>query len=136
MYPTVTDQLRELRRVLNDVVMPEVSGSYARDTLSTAMATLQMLEGAWDRVLPFLLWDNEQLTALVGELEPQSEPPDPSDFTAVHRRNLDLRDRLAGRIRDGQEVGPAPPIAALTAYFRARIARYPFASTVALPTRK
>jgi hypothetical protein len=136
MYPTVTDQLRELRRVLNDVVMPEVSGSYARDTLSTAMATLHMLEGAWDQVLPFLLWDNEQLTALVGEPDPQSEPPDPSDFTAVHRRNLDLRDRLAGSIREAPARGDAPPTAALTAYFRARIARYPFASTVALPTRK
>jgi len=127
MFPTVTDQLRELRRVLNDVVMPEVSGSYAQDTLSSALATLKMLEGAWDRVVPFLLWDNEQLSRLVGD---DGERPDPSDFTAVHRRNLELRDRLAGTVQEGHET------AALVAYFRERIARYPFTSTVALPTRK
>jgi hypothetical protein len=127
MYPTVTDQLRELRRVLNDVVMPEINGSYAIDTLSSVLSTLKMLEGAWDRVVPFLLWDNEQLIGLLGDDGPA---PDPSDFTAVHLRNLELRERLATAVRDGSD--PAP----LVAYFRERIARYPFASTVALPTRK
>ena len=127
MYPTVTDQLRELRRVLNDVVMPELSGSYAQDTLSSVLSTLKMLEGAWDRVVPFLLWDNEQLSILLGD---DTELPDPSDFTAVHEHNLELRDRLARTVRDGLET------AAMVAYFRERIARYPFASTVALPKRK
>jgi len=127
VFPTVTDQLRELRRVLDDVVMPEVSGSYARDTLTSALATLKMLEGAWDRVVPFLLWDNEQLSRLLGD---DADRPDPSDFTAVHQRNLELRDALARMVQDGRE--PAP----LVAYFRERIARYPFTSTVALPTRK
>jgi len=130
MYPTVTDQLRELRRVLNDVVMPEISGSYAIDTLASALSTLKMLEGAWDRVVPFLLWDNEQLIGLLGDDGPDALAPDPSDFTAVHLRNLQLRERLATTVRDGPD--PAP----LVAYFRERIARYPFASTVALPTRK
>jgi hypothetical protein len=127
MFPTVTDQLRELRRILSDVVMPEVSGAYARDTLSSALATLKMLEGSWDRVVPFLLWDNEQLSALLGE---DLARPDPSDFTAVHQCNLELRDRLVRLVREGS--APAP----LVAYFRERIARYPFTSTVALPTRK
>jgi hypothetical protein len=127
MFPTVTDQLRELRRILNDVVMPELSGSYARDTLSSALATLKMLEGAWDRVVPFLLWDNAQLSGL---LDDDVAPPDPTDFNAVHARNLELRDRLATSVRDG--LGGAP----LLDYFRERIARYPFTSTVALPTRK
>jgi hypothetical protein len=127
MFPTVTDQLRELRRILNDIVMPELSGSYAQDTLSSALATLKMLEGAWDRVVPFLLWDNEQLSCLLGD---DVAPPDPTDFIAVHDRNLELRDRLATSVRDG--LGSAP----LLAYFRERIARYPFTSTVTLPTRK
>lgn len=132
MFPTVTDQLRELRRVLNDVVMPEVSGSYAQDTLSSALATLKMLEGAWDRVVPFLRWDNEQLAGLLGD-GPATDPPDPSDFNAVHGRNLELRDRLAATVRDSPEVLESGP---LIAYFRQRIARYPFSSTVSLPTRK
>ena len=130
MYPTVTDQLRELRRVLNDVVMPEVNGSYAQETLSSVLSTLKMLEGAWDRVVPFLLWDNEQLSSLLGGDAPAATPSDPSDFAAVHQRNLELRDRLSKTVRDGPETGP------LLAYFRERIARYPFTSTVALPTRK
>jgi len=133
MFPTVTDQLRELRRVLNDVVLPEVSGSYAQDTLSSALSTLKMLEGAWDRVVPFLLWDNEQLTVLLGDDDPGAVEPDRSDFTAVHLRNLELRARLAEAIRDSPG---AMPTEALTAYFRQRITRYPFASTVSLPTRK
>src|SRR5450631_3847393 len=119
MYPTVTDQLRELHRVLSDVVMPAVSGSYATDTLSSALSTLKMLEGAWDRVVPFLLWDNEELSRLLGDDSPVA---DPSDFTAVHQRNLELRDRLATSVRDGLSTPP------LLSYFRERIARYPFAS--------
>jgi hypothetical protein len=133
MFPTVTDQLRELRRVLNDVVMPEVSGSYAADTLASALSTLKMLEGAWDRVVPFLLWDNEQLAGLLVDDDPEAVDPDPSDFTAVHLRNLELRGRLAAFIRDSSGAVPSE---ALTGYFRQRIARYPFASTVSLPTRK
>jgi len=127
VFPTVTDQLREVCRILDDVVRPAVSGSYAEDTLSSVLATLKMLEGAWDRVVPFLLWDNEQLSALLGD---GAERPDPSDFTAVHERNLELRDRLARLVGDGAQP------AELVAYFRERIARYPFTSTVALPSRK
>ncbi len=132
MFPTVTDQLRELRRVLADVVMPEVTGSYATDTLSSALATLKMLERAWDRVVPFLVWDNEQLIGLLGDAG-AADRPDSSDFGAVHERNLALRERLATTVRDFPDEVATD---ALTAYFRQRIARYPFSSTASLPTRK
>jgi hypothetical protein len=149
MYPTVSDQLREIRRVLATVVQPEVGGAYARETLSAALETLRMLQAAWDKVLPFLRWDNDEVARLLGDaarsidaglagriaLALATEPPDPTDFAAVHQRNLDLRALLAAVVAalpDGAGGGmPAPVVA----YVRERVARYPFSATVALPSR-
>jgi hypothetical protein len=150
MYPTPSDQLREIRRVLGDVVLPEVAGAYARETLEAALATLGMLEGAWDRVLPFLRWDNDRVAELLVELGPAVDAdlagrisaaasaarPDPADFDASHRRNLDLRGLLATAVPTlAASAGGGLP-EPLVAYIRERIARYPFSATAVLPTRK
>ena len=149
MYPTVSDQLREIRRVLASVVQPEVSGEYARETLSAVLATLRMLEGAWDRVLPFLRWDNDQVARVLGEVAagagPElagriarvlvAAPPDPTDFEASHRRNLDLRALLVDAMPTLPEAAGGGLPAPLVAYVRERIARYPFSATASLPAR-
>jgi hypothetical protein len=149
MYPTVSDQLREIRRVLASVVQPEVGAAYARETLSAALETLRMLEGAWDKVLPFLRWDNGEVARLLGDaaqsadsglagrisLALASEPPDPTDFDAAHQRNLDLRGLLAAVVSGLPDAAGGGLPAPVVAYVRERIARYPFSATVALPSR-
>jgi hypothetical protein len=149
MHPTVSQQLREVRRVLRDVVLPEVNGAYARETLSAALGTLGMLQGAWERVMPFLRWDNDQvvqiLAAVAGDTPDElasristalaAGPPDPADFDATHERNLELRGLLAEAVPalTGADGTPTP---ALVTYVRERMARYPFSATVALPGRR
>jgi|HubBroStandDraft_4_1064222.scaffolds.fasta_scaffold395740_2 hypothetical protein len=142
MLPTVGDQLRETRRILADVIAPEVSGDYAVAALDDVLATLQMLEGAWDKVLPFLHWDNDQTARLLhqsaagGALADRIatalavSPPDPVDFVAVHGRNLELRALLAEVVR---QAGPDTP--GVTDHLRERIARYPMTATSGLPKR-
>ncbi len=111
MLPTVGDQLRETRRILTEVIAPEVSGDYAVAALEDVLATLRMLEAAWDKVLPFLHWDNDQTARLLGQSSAGGaladriaaalavSPPDPVDFVAVHGRNLELRALLADVVR-------------------------------------
>src|SRR5579862_6043516 len=101
MFPTVGQQLRETRRILTDVVAPEVSGDYAATALDDVLATLSVLETAWDQILPFLQWDNGQLAVLLGHssvdadlaeriaVARATDPPDPLDFLAVHECNLE-----------------------------------------------
>src|SRR5579862_2738101 len=125
MFPTVGQQLRETRRILADVVAPEVSGDYAVAALDDVLATLRVLETAWDQVLPFLVWDNGQVAALLDQSAVDADlgdriaaaratnAPDPLDFVAVHGRNLELRGLLAQVI--GQ-LGPDAP--GVTAYVR------------------
>jgi len=142
VFPTVGDQLRETRRILADVVAPEVRGDYAVAALDDVLATLRVLEGAWDRVLPFLHWDNAQTEHLLDRTDVDADlaeriaaaraagPPDPVDFAAVHRRNLELRALLA------EVVGQLGPDASgVTAHLRDRIARYPMTATSSLPQR-
>ncbi len=159
MHPTVTEQLREIRRVLAEVVMPEVGGDYAREALQAALATLGMLEGAWDRVLPFLRWDNERVAQLLSELDGvaahagptgllddrmagriaaaiSADPPDPTDFAALHRRNLELRALLAEAVPALVACTGGVPPEPVVAYVRERIDRYPFTGTAALPGRR
>ena len=45
MHPTVDEQLREARRILEEVVEPEVQTDYPADTLRAVLSALQMLEG-------------------------------------------------------------------------------------------
>jgi hypothetical protein len=142
MFPTVGQQLRETRRILTDVVAPEVSGDYAAAALDDVLATLSVLETAWDQILPFLQWDNGQLAVLLGHssvdadlaeriaVARATDPPDPLDFLAVHERNLELRALLA------EVIGQLGPDASgVTAYVRERISRYPMTATSSLPKR-
>jgi hypothetical protein len=142
MLPTVGDQLRETRRILAEVIAPEVTGDYAVAALDDVLATLQMLEAAWDKVLPFLQWDNDQTARLLEHSAVDAaladriattlavSPPDPVDFAAVHGRNLELRALLADVVRQA-----GPDTTALTQHLRERIARYPMTATSGLPKR-
>jgi hypothetical protein len=142
MFPTVGEQLRQTRRILTDVVAPEVSDDYAVAALDDVLATLQVLETAWDRIMPFLHWDNDQVAALLDDsavdadlagriaVARATDPPDPLDFLAVHGRNLELRALLCEVI---SQLGP--DAYGVTAYLRERISRYPMTPSSSLPQR-
>jgi hypothetical protein len=64
MRPTITEQLRAIRRILNDVIVPEVNTTYPTDILKNVLFNLQELEANWMRWTAHLEWENEQLQKL------------------------------------------------------------------------
>ena len=61
MRPTIDEQLHALRRILTDVVAPEVTAKYPSDILQSVIANLGELEANWSRWVAYLAWDNEHL---------------------------------------------------------------------------
>ena len=59
MRPTITEQLDGLRRILEEVVAPEVKDPYPADILAGVCATLETLAVGWSEVPAFLRWDAE-----------------------------------------------------------------------------
>jgi hypothetical protein len=68
MRPTIAEQLRETRRILNDMLLPRLDDDYAAQILVKALANLEMLEMAWSNVLPYLHWDNDTALALLNDM--------------------------------------------------------------------
>ena len=152
MHPTITEQLRGFSRILDEVVAPAVEPGYPSHMLAGVIANLQRLAGFWDRVLPFLEWDNRATAAVLADAAPLldralaarigsavSEPePDHLDFDAVHARNSELRALL------GETIGPlaaggdhaSAMYARVRSHLRDRMSRYPMSGTVVMPTAR
>ena len=138
MFPTVDEQLHQIRRILTNIVAPDVKSTYPADTLREVIVALEMLERGWDQVLPFLAWDNEQMVVLLSEAMPliggelaariRAATPATSEPTAataaVHQRNLELRALLADAVP--RLTSHPEPYRRVTEHLRQRLARYPF----------
>ena len=144
MRPDVTEQLSGLRRILLDVVAPELKDPYPQDILAGVCATLETLAGGWDQVAAFLRWDGEQCAGLLEELlrcgagdlpaslleelaaVDATPPPDPADISALTALQLRAREALA-HATSVIERRPecAEVLAHLVAYLRERAVRYP-----------
>jgi hypothetical protein len=122
MRPTFTEQLDGVRRILVEVVAPEVTAAYPADVLAGAIATLETLAGAYDEVPRFLRWDADATAAVLATAG--------IDVDDVPDESLDERQR---RLREQLEQA-VPTIldhpdgrAAMIELFRERADRYPFA---------
>jgi hypothetical protein len=127
MRPTVSEQLAGLRRMLAEVVAPEVADAYAADVLDGALATLDLLADAWADVPRFLRWDIEA-TARVLELVGVAVPPPPDDVLdlgALDARAEEVRDLLV-QAMPAVVDDPRARDAAVR-LFRERAERYPLA---------
>ena len=67
MRPTLAEQLRGLRRVLDVAVAPAIADDYATEALAGVQRALAMLEAREPEVLPFLLWDNAATADLLAK---------------------------------------------------------------------
>ena len=151
MHPSVTEQLRGVRRTLTEVVAPDLSSPYPAEVLRGVVAALEGLERSWTRVLPFLVWDNAETAALLGAISPvvepelavritqlcDAEPGDALDVDAGDARNEALRGLLAeavpGLAAGGAETADAH--AAVVAHLRERIDRFPLTMNAPMPGR-
>lgn len=132
MRPTISEQLRETRRILGDTLLPQLADSYAAQILKKALANLEMLESAWPDVVPFLHWDNQAMAALLGEVEVSGalteaigqatlSECEPCDAGALHSRNESLNALVERAIG---ECGPGDR-RRIQAHLLERTARYP-----------
>lgn len=140
MRPTISEQLRQTARLLEDVVAPDLTSEYSARVLRGLVKNLRMLETSWDQVVPFLQWDNEETSklldasthivpaALAARLAARpSELPDPLDACAVQKHNYTIRGLLSEAI---SEIDPASDHDssvrnAITTHLKKRTSRYP-----------
>lgn len=146
MRPTLSEQLRGLRHILDHVVTPEVQNDYANDTLLGVSRALEMLALRTGEVGPFLEWDNHATRELLRTIATRgialTQPIDPTTPSAIG--DLDGTDAENERLR-GILASVIPSLAAdaethdlhtaVVAHLRERITRYPYASTGTLPSR-
>ena len=135
MHPTVDEQLRGVRRLLDGVVEADGGLLSARSAaaLDDARRIVRRLEWSWSLVLPFLDWDNRATEALLAELAalvpaavpagstgggggaatqtPAAAHPPELHFALAHERNLALRARLTAAVANLPErrSRPRPP---------------------------
>ena len=74
MKPSVAEQLRGIRRVLDQVVAPELGDAYAANQLREVGQALELLAARWHRVTPLMMQENDELQALLGDAAPALAP--------------------------------------------------------------
>jgi hypothetical protein len=153
MRPTVSEQLAGVRRILADVVAPEVHSAYPSDMLRGILANLEMLERSWGDVAPFLAWDNGATMQLLADVASHvegdvaakigavlAEPDaDPLDVAALEARNTRLRGALADAVpvlAAAEDLGSTDVYTAVRSHLRERIERFPLTMNAPMPGAK
>jgi hypothetical protein len=131
MRPSVTEQLDGLRRILEEVIAPELNDAYPRDILSGICATLESIAAGWQQVPAFLDWDAKASAAVLvqaghGDALPSFAEADPYDLPALEDRHRQTRAALecaVPAIAEREELGELRTH--LAELFRERAQRYP-----------
>jgi hypothetical protein len=142
--PSVSEQLDGLRRILQEVVAPELTDPYPADILAGVCATLETLAAGWSEVPAFLRWDAEAASQILSEVLSADAPkldeslavqvrealasplPDPADFTALQAHHRQIRAALELTIpviSEREELRETRT--RLVELFRERVDRYP-----------
>jgi hypothetical protein len=128
MRPTYAEQLTGLRKVLEDVVVPQITDAYPADVLDGVLGALATLAEAWAVVPAFLRWDSAA-TVVVLALVGVDAPPPPEDLLdldaleAHHREVRGLLEAAMPSVLANDEARRA-----VVTLFRERVGRYPLAA--------
>jgi hypothetical protein len=128
--PSVTEQLDGLRRILEEVVAPELKDPYPKDILAGVCATLESIAEGWQQVPAFLDWDTRASMALVAQLGGEDletvEAGDPLNIAALEARHRESRAALEAAIPAIAERDDLRELRTqVAAHFRERGHRYP-----------
>jgi hypothetical protein len=141
--PSVSEQLDGLRRILDDVIAPELHEPYPLDILAGVSATLETLSTGWREVPAFLQWDAEMTAALLRQVLTSgvelgdaldtelrgivfADPPDAADLTALESRHARVRQALSHAIPLVMKDNELRELRTyLAAHLRERSERYP-----------
>jgi hypothetical protein len=139
MLPTVEQQLRAIRRLVDAAARQPGLGEDGTAALALASSQLRRLEASLPARLPFLVEDNRRSAHLLAELAgvvpalaaeaaalDGGATPEPTDEAAVHGRNLALRGLLARAVHDlGDGEAAEEGRARLARHLRDRLAADP-----------
>jgi hypothetical protein len=132
MRPTITEQLDGLRRILSEVVAPEVTAPYPAEILGSVIGALEALSANWARIPDYLAWEIGSIQSIL--IAAGREPP--TDMPASREEQ---HARLSSLLVQAQ-----PAIAAdrngeayrlMITFFRERAQKFPFAMA-ARPVKK
>ena len=144
MHPTVDEQLRGIRRLLQIVVADEPLSPSSTEVLADATRMLRRLEASWGHVLAFLVADNQAMVGLLSDVAPLLGADLGTDIAATlaahraapgqrdldvgvaHERNMALRALLARAVTTlpDDDTGRSARVA-ITAHLRQRLDRHP-----------
>ena len=147
MHPTITEQLDGLRRILADVVAPEVAAPYPAEILGSVIGALNTLQSNWHAIPVFLRWDIETTSGvldaarpllnagLVAEIDAAQSDRDLYDLASLESQQARMRGLLVKAIPAIRaERGDA--YAEMIALFRERTERFPFSMAARPPVKK
>lgn len=120
MRPTLSEQIEGARKVLVELVAPQVEDPYAKEQVTYAAAALEHAAVRWSHILPDLVADVRALEEVLG-VEPavlEEAVPGVPDLAAAEEYHRGLRARLTDEI-----VAAAEPPPAVRAYLSDSIER-------------
>jgi hypothetical protein len=136
MRPTITEQLDGLRRILSEVIAPEVTAPYPSEILASVIGALDALRTNWASIPDYLEWEVRSIRAILVAANIEVPADNPRDPKALE----DLQIHMSGQLVTAQ-----PAIAADTdgdayrlmiAFFRERAQRFPFSMTARPPKKE
>jgi hypothetical protein len=133
MRPTITEQLDGLRRILVEVVAPEVTAPYPAEILGSVIGALDALSANWAHIPDYLAWEIDSIQSILtaAGIEPPAETP-PASLEEQQARMSALLVRAQPAIAANRN-GEAYRL--MIAFFRERAERFPFAMA-ARPVKK
>ncbi|MCQ3809548.1 MAG: hypothetical protein KTV68_03235 [Acidimicrobiia bacterium] len=108
MRPTLSEQIEGARKVLVELVAPQVADPYAQEQVTYAAAALEHAAARWPQVLPDLVADIRALEEVLGvEAAALDEAvPGVPDLDAAEDYHRGLRARLTDEIMAAAEPSP------------------------------
>lgn len=149
MRPGMTDQLAGIRRILDEIIAPELRDGYPSQVLRGVVKNLAMLEGAWTRIAEFLEWDTAATASLLQEAKPYVDgelwhritevldvAAHGSSSEDMERHDDELRELLVEAIRQLAERPEAAGVwQRIKEHLVERTHQYPFRMAIAAPTQ-
>ena len=108
MRPTLSEQIEGARKVLVELVAPELADPYAQEQVTYAAAALEHAAARWPQVLPDMVADIRALEEVLGvEAAALDEAvPGVPDLDAAEDYHRGLRARLTDEIMAAAEPSP------------------------------
>jgi hypothetical protein len=139
MRPTITEQLNGLRRILAEVVAPEVNAPYPAEILGSVIGALDALSAKWPLIPDYLDWEVRSIQAILTMAGIDPGPTTGQGATGSLGALEELQIRMSGLLVQAQPAivadrdGEAYRL--MIAFFRERARRFPFAMA-ARPVKK